>query len=364
MRRGPRSVLFLALGLFFLLVTFYEVAKRLTSYRTDDTALSTDPSALSPWRSDLPSPSFAYVQFATNRQYLCNAVINAKRLRLHGTRATIAVLVPEEFIAAEIGSPTYRLMTSLKEVGATIHTAPLISRFDGPTDLTYTHSFMKLQVFNLPYRRIVYFDNDGLIGKNMDELFLLPSADLILPQAWWLPEVMGKKPLCSALMVVEPSKELHQKAQKLQSLALDTEYDMEVINKVADERSRILPHRRHFLLSSLFRTTAGRANYLDTIEQNDPAVKWNATDEFSKAFYIHFSDYPTPKPWKIDQSMEGRAAYSEATEPCKSHGEDDPECISGRIWRGLYGAFQAEMMQSCPSQYEQWPPIVRTASDT
>jgi len=46
---------------------------------------------------------------------------------------------------------------------------------------TWADSFTKLYLFGLvEYRRLIYFDSDGLLLKNMDHLFELADVDLAL----------------------------------------------------------------------------------------------------------------------------------------------------------------------------------------
>lgn len=69
------------------------------------------------------------------------------------------------------------------------------------------------------------------------------------------------------------------------------DYDMEVINHMFNS-AMILPHRRVALLSGEFRAN-DHSRYLSPNEDEE----WNAIAEVSKAFLVHFSDWPLPEPW-------------------------------------------------------------------
>ena len=53
----------------------------------------------------------------------------------------------------------------------------------------------------MQYKRLIYFDVDGLVLKNMNHLFLLPSAPVAMPRAYWLTQPT----MSDQLAVVEPS---------------------------------------------------------------------------------------------------------------------------------------------------------------
>ena len=53
----------------------------------------------------------------------------------------------------------------------------------------------------LQYKRLIYFDVDGLVLKSMNHLFRLPSAPVAMPRAYWLPQPT----MSDQLAVVEPS---------------------------------------------------------------------------------------------------------------------------------------------------------------
>lgn len=53
----------------------------------------------------------------------------------------------------------------------------------------------------MQYKRLIYFDVDGLVLKSMNHLFKLPPAPVAMPRAYWLPQPT----MSDQLAVVEPS---------------------------------------------------------------------------------------------------------------------------------------------------------------
>ena len=75
-------------------------------------------------------------------------------------------------------------------------------------DPFWRQSLTKLRFFELTqFDRLIYFDVDGLVLRNMNHLFRLPSAPVAMPRAYWLPQPY----MSDQLAVVEPSaKRLHE----------------------------------------------------------------------------------------------------------------------------------------------------------
>ncbi len=98
---------------------------------------------------------------------------------------------------------------------------------------------------------------------------------------------------------------------------------MDVVNDLYKGMCMVLPNEYDFLSGEL-RKTDHSAYLGNSIEI------WNATAEFWKASYAHFSDWPTPKPWLVDP--DDLEAMDEAPE-CP------PKCEERRLWILLYTTF-------------------------
>lgn len=284
----------------------------------------------------------AIVQYATDRQYLCNALINSARLRRFDTLANLVVLVPSAFLSVKVNSPIDRLVCSLRRLDVGLLPLDMERADIASGDVTYRHSLQKLEILQLPYAKILFFDNDGLVLKNMDHLFdKLGDEDLRLPEAYYARQSsLGEdQPLySSALMLIKPSRKLYESAQSLMRERRPTDFDMEIINsltRVPSIKSTVLPYRHNLLLTGLFKD---HSSY-------EGSTAWDAEQEYQTACYVHFSDAPMPKPWIDDRG----ASFAQ-------HGPKCPEggilCDDVRIWREIHRIFRDEMMHLCPSSKE------------
>ncbi|CUM52522.1 uncharacterized protein AC631_05518 [Debaryomyces fabryi] len=143
--------------------------------------------------------NYAYVQYATDFEYLNLAIINFIVLRKALTKIpSLVVLFNKELQEDKnrfelLKNLTLQYHISLKPVS--------IIESHNAESLTWSKSFTKLHIFNeVSYDRIVYFDADSMLlntqwndniesnlPENLDELFNIPDViDIALPQAYWL----------------------------------------------------------------------------------------------------------------------------------------------------------------------------------
>ncbi|CAE6429206.1 unnamed protein product [Rhizoctonia solani] len=246
---------------------------------------------------------FAYVFYATEREYLCNVLINFRQLRQFDVAAELALIYPKSWINQYPPGSTNPIRRMLErahnEYQVNLHPMELWST--GRGDHTWANSLTKLHIFGLTnYTRIVYLDSDGIVLNNLDHLFLAPQSQIALPRAYWLEQ--GK--LASHIMLVTPSDTLMNRVRGMANVI--NGFDMEVINKISSSSALILPHRRYALLTGEFRKT-DHSSYLS---DEGPDGEWNPQAELSNAFFVHFSDWPLPKPW-----IKAGANLVESTQP-------------------------------------------------
>lgn len=82
--------------------------------------------------------------------------------------------------------------------------------------------------------------------------------------------------------------------------------------------------------------------YLAPDEDDD----WNAMAEVSRAYLVHFSDWPLPKPWKQYSSADWESARPE----CPEDEEEEPDrlrCANRVMWEGFYGDFKTDKDRIC-----------------
>lgn len=276
------------------------------------------------------------MQYATDRQYLCNALINVKRLIGLDTTCELVVLVPARFFRARPQSPVSKLLASLKERNVVLaslsHTSLITTGAEGAM---YVDSLQKLSVLGMQgYDVVVYFDNDGLVLRNLDDLAsqMPRHVELAVPRAYYT-ESNG---VSSAFMVIRPSEKLARLAREITRERSVGDYDMEVINQMVQREDVVsleLPYSKYLLLTGIFRDHT----------QFDKTSEWDARKVIEQASYIHFSDSPIPKPWVDDRGAQLR-----------QHGPrcQGTDCENVVVWKEVYRQFRDEMRASCPSLKE------------
>lgn len=229
----------------------------------------------------------------------------------------------------------------------------------------------------------------------MDELFLLPKTPIAFPRAYWLtnrttitkeepsgpyaptPKMGGpppKKPApkvtnstafvsvgTSAVVVLTPSAATFARLRDAIPRAQRGAYDMELVNALFGDSALVLPHRPYILLSGEFRraaiapphdatTTTGNEVEIEAEKEEtqsfqlylgDRAERWDAQRVRAEAKYIHFSDWPVPKPWM-------RAATKRVQRhqpPCRLTPQG-MDCAARDVWVRLYKDFEDRRMVS------------------
>jgi len=159
----------------------------------------------------------------------------------------------------------------------------------------------------------------------MDELFLLPPCPVAMPRAYWIAE---SPVLSSQLVLVTPSADEFARIQNKIETATDKEFDMEIVNKLYGNSALIIPHRPYNLLTGEFRHLENHTEYLGS----DTEV-WDAQAALAEAKFLHFSDWPVPKPW-----LDGNSILNERKPGCVGEGEN-LDCTQRDMWLGFYSDF-------------------------
>jgi hypothetical protein len=199
--------------------------------------------------------------------------------------------------------------------------------------LTWASSPTKLLAFNqTQHSRILALDSDSTILQPLDELFFLPEARVAMPHAYWKPtSVDSQSKLTSALTLLIPSSEAFAQIQAALQNRREEDFDMEILNQLYGDSALVLPHRNNILLTGEFRGNEHSA-YLGNEEE-----QWDPTKILAEAKFVHFSDWPLPKPWlPLDHIV------WQQTRPRCGDGDEagDGECAEREIWEGLYREFR------------------------
>ena len=274
--------------------------------------------------------SFAYVQYATNDEYLCNSIMMFESLRRLNVKAELLLLYPasdDETLDGRVSDRKYRkrLLEKAKDrFGVRLKPIELLTQREG--DMTWRDSHTKLLTFNqTEYRRVVHLDSDAVALKSMDELFLLPPTPLVLPKAYWMDPDDPVK-LTPVVLVAQPSASEFAKVEEAIGQP-NAGFDMEIINRLYINNSWVLPHQKYAVLSREFRSS----NHSGFFE-NDHA--WDPEEVLKKASYVHFSEWPIPKPWlkptpTVVQDLAPKCVTT-------TSGDDKEDCRTRDLWYGLF----------------------------
>lgn len=186
----------------------------------------------------------------------------------------------------------------------------------------------------------------------MDELFLIPPCTVAMPLAYWLlDDSPPRYILASHVMLVQPSTaEFARIVGMVESSALN-EYDMEVLNDMYHDTATVIPHRPYGMLSSEFRrSTIDREDEKSEVpltrKKEHPQQRhtsylgsdteiWDPTVTYNEAKFIHFSDWPIPKPWIRMNESEKRKYQPD----CVKQADGNFDCSERIIWNELYEDF-------------------------
>ncbi|KAH6985292.1 glycosyltransferase family 8 protein [Ilyonectria destructans] len=281
------------------------------------------------WTSEQLEPRFAYAQYATDLDYLCNCAINFARLNQFGATYDKVLIFLEDWSSGS--SKEAVVMRKFRSAYPDVELRPfgLLSTSKG--DATWRNSLTKFHAFALTdYTRILAFDSDSLVMQNMDHYFLAPLAPVAVPRAYWLDDDagVGKQLVGSHIMLIEPNQDRYN--QIIDEALASGDFDMEIVNRMFGRSAMILPHRRLAMLSGELRAT-NHSKYLAP----DEGEEWNAMEEISRAYLVHFSDWPLPKPWKHRTQKQWEAALP----ICRDNDvetADRSRCVDRFMWSGLY----------------------------
>ncbi|KAF2731107.1 glucose N-acetyltransferase [Polyplosphaeria fusca] len=203
---------------------------------------------------------------------------------------------------------------------------------------TWEDSFTKLLAFNqTAYKRVVVLDSDATVRKAMDELFFLPAAPIAMPRAYWMEQLF----LSSQMLVVTPSREEWGRVEAVMREKEDSGFDMDILNALYNDSCTVIPHRGYTLLSGEFRGDDHKA-YLGSDEA------WDPMRALEEARFVHFSDWPRPKPW-----LRASEEIVEDMVPKCTDSTQGPDCMSRDIWLDLYEDFADRRERICGQRYDE-----------
>lgn len=161
----------------------------------------------------------------------------------------------------------------------------------------------------------------------MDELFFIPTAPVAMPRAYWLSD---QSTLSSQLVLIEPTEQEFKRIADAIDSADTEEFDMEIVNQLYGRDCLILPHRRYDLLTGEFRS-GNHTSYLGNNYEG-----WDPEKMLKEAKFLHFSDWPMPKPWISASSR----MQSDVQPKCVQNSKGEEDCRARDIWLSFYSDFK------------------------
>lgn len=281
---------------------------------------------------------FAYVQYVTNSDYLCNSVMLFEILHRLGARADRLMMHPE-WMGGDPNSTDARLLQKAREQYG-VKLKPIEISRRNTQDSTWAESYTKLLAFNCTdYSRVLSLDSDSTVLQPMDELFLLPPSPVAMPRAYWLSKEKEFY-LSSQIILIEPSTREFERIVAATNNAKGNDYDMEIVNQLYGKAASVLPHRPYDMLTAEYRGM-DHSSYLG----NDVEA-WDPDAMLAEAKFLHFSDWPHPKPWiAVDRDLH----LSRAPE-CPTKGDEKERkirCRNRELWLFFYEDFSKRRGEVC-----------------
>lgn len=302
---------------------------------------------------------FAYCQYVTDPEYLCNSLMMFEQLKRLGSKADRLLLYPSqwELYPKKTTWMSKFLHQAQKEYGA--HIVPVRVQHFEDGERTWAESFTKLLAFKqTQYERVLSLDSDATILKvslalcylgraplrliqPLDDLFLLPSAPVAAPHAYWVDNTS----VSSAILLIEPSMTEFRRVLAAMKNRKSDEFDMDIVNDLYAGNAMMLPNDL-WVVSGEFR----RKQHRSYIGEN---VIWNPEKVMEQVKLVHFSDWPYPKPW-IPAEPEVRAKTFPKCD-LKKNGKKD--CRDRDIWIELYEDFKERRIvrqPACNCKHSSW----------
>ncbi|KAF2842532.1 glycosyltransferase family 8 protein [Patellaria atrata CBS 101060] len=316
---------------------------QIQNYRTQDAGLQR-PAITLPPGNIIDWSQYAYIQYVTNLNYLCNSMMIFEALDRLDSKASRVMMYPRTWELPDNNGTSslteeIRLLLQARDTYK-VNLVPVEVQTFHHQEATWKDSFTKLLAFNqTQYKRVLSLDSDSTVLQHMDELFLLPSAPVAMPRGYWLEE----KTLSSQLVLVEPSEFEWNRVEAAIADHGDKEFDMDIINNLYAQSCMIIPHRPYNLLTGEFRSDL-HTDYLGSSEE-----VWDPKKVQEEVKFVHFSDWPYPKPWiqpLVSQTEEMKPKCQESSDSSRQ------DCTARDIWLHLYEDFSDRRLRVCGRRYD------------
>ncbi|SCU93583.1 LAFA_0F17172g1_1 [Lachancea sp. 'fantastica'] len=219
--------------------------------------------------------SYAYVNYATDPEYLCNTLVLFRKLKNLNTRAKLVALVSRDMLESENSEKQQSsklLLDKIVQVSPQQVVVKVVDSIVKPTDLTpWSKSLTKMLVFNqTEYERVVYLDSDAQVSNSMDELFFLPPyVQFAAPLTYWS---LSRDDYQAASEEIRANEKKNAKLENVIS----------VLNSRVKKQQPIYNHLPSVPNSLCFHTANIAKEILDTRSSASPIFNFGLREETSK----------------------------------------------------------------------------------
>lgn len=279
---------------------------------------------------------FAYITYATSLDHLCNSLMLAESLHRLRAKPRTLILYSSDLLSSDSNTSVLHLLHLASTLSKTDTKPVQILTSPTASDPTWSQGFTKYLAFNqTQYQRVLALDSDATILQPLDDLFLLPPTPLAMTRAYWL----QNHTLGAELALITPSTSAYATISARVEKAGSKEFDMEILNSVYGFSCMVVPHRPYVMLSGELRSQDHRAYLGNEWEE------WDAGKAVLETRYVHFSDWPVPKPWLPI----GEGLLKEQEPECRKravgvdwegHVVEEEDCTERVVWRRLYEEFR------------------------
>lgn len=162
-----------------------------------------------------------------------------------------------------------------------------------------------------------------------------------MPRSYW--ETQSPLKLSSQLLLLEPSAHEFARIEKAIADAGPTDYDMEILNTLYRDTALVLPHKIYDLYTREFTPQRDTGSNHEKYFGGDESAVWDPDAAVQRAKFIHFSDWPLPKPWiGADPKL-----VEEVAPPCVRNNNSATDCRDREIWMGFYEDFRRRRKEVC-----------------
>jgi hypothetical protein len=242
-------------------------------------------------------------------------------------------------------TPRARLLRSAKETYFVQLTPLEVLGANHPERSLWTGSHTKLLAFGLvDYDRVLVISPDSTVLRNLDELFLFPSAPVAMPYVYRPGTAPPSYEYSSQLFLVEPAEGHFASVKEVIKRKGEGSNDLDILSTMSRRKPLRLPQRPYHLPTSEFR----QHPHTEYITDRNISETWDPERIMDEAKVLQFDDN-VPKPWIKAK----RGIMNDNMPMCREKdGFGATDCRDRAIWLGVYDQFQLRRESVCGVGFE------------